>query len=257
MTNSAPVILTDPSQSQEVVITLGKMQELEKHLENMPEVATADDASLVSEYRTQLKKQARDLDNERKTMTEPLRSLTTTLNQKFNVHIERAERAAKLCDNLLMPYMREQKRIREEAEAAERARKAEEQRLRQEEEETLRKAQQIAAETKDATALKAAEAGVSAAKAALNQLGTRTSEQIVPSKSVTGSLGAKTGLREIWKYRVVDISKVPEEYLVDPEDRIRKRELNLIAKSQKGDAHVPGIEFYSEDILSSTAASSA
>lgn len=252
----ALVIRTDPSQSQQTVAILTKMQELEKHLENMPEVKTEEDASLVSEYRTQLRKQAKELNDERLEMTKPIRELTTTLNQKYNVHIERAERAAKLCDNLLIPYMQEQRRIREEAEAAERQRREEEEAARKAEQEALAKAQKIAQETTDAEALKEAEGSVNEARAALNELGTRTARQPLappPAKSVTGVLGSTTGLRDVWKYRVVDISQVPEEFLVPPEERVKKRELNKIAKSQKADAHVPGIEFYAVDSLSSTA----
>ena len=228
---NAPTIYTDPSQSPETVVILTKMQELEKHLENMPDVTNEQAASLVSEYRTQLRKQAKELDTERLEMTKPIRDLTTTLNQKYNVHIERAERAAKLCDSLLMPWMKEQKRLRDEAEAKARQEAEEVARLKKAEDDALRKAQQIATETADAEGLKEAELDVNEARAALNELGTRTGlkpNAPPPAKSVTGALGSTTGLREVWKYRVVDISKVPEEYLVDPEDRIKKRELNKI-----------------------------
>ena len=254
MSELPPTIYTDPSQSEGVTVILTNMQELEKHLENMPEVASEEDAALVSEYRTQLRKQAKDLNDERLEMTKPIRDHVTMLNQKFNVHIERAERAAKLADNLLMPWMKEQKRKREEAEAAEAERKREEAEARRKEDDALKEAQRIATETADAEALREAEDNVSDARDALNKLGTRTSQQVVPPKSVDGALGSKTHITEVWKYRVVDIDKVPEEYLVPPEERIRKKELNRLAKSQKGMASVAGIEFYSEDALSSSAA---
>lgn len=253
----APRLYTDPSQSEATVTILRDVQQLEGYLENMPEVASEEEAELVSEYRTQLRKRCKELDQERLNMTKPFREGITNLNQKYNVHIERAERAAKLCDNLLMPWMREQKRIREEAERAERERLAAEAEARRRLEAEQAEAERIARETADAEALQSAESNVNEARAALNQLGTRTGKQVAPAKSVTGSLGSTTGLREVWKYRVTDISKVPEEYLVDPEDRVRKGELNKLAKSQKGDAFVPGIEFYAEEILSSTAARKA
>lgn len=257
MTN-APVIRTDPTQDPAVVESLEKMEVLERAMDNMPAVDNEEDAALVAEYRTRLRLQAKELDQFRLAMTAPLRNLTTDLNKKFHVYVERAERAAKICDNLLMPWMREQKRLRDEAEAKAAAERAEEERLRREEEEAIAEAQRIAEETADTDALKKAEANVTEARAALNQLGTRSSRLPIPpmpAKSVKGVLGSTTGLRENWKYKVVDISKVPEEYLVDPEDRVRRGMLNNIAKSQKGDASVPGIEFYCEDALSSTAAS--
>lgn len=251
---NAPILYTDPSQSETTVVILNDIQQLESHLENMPEVKAAEEAELVSEYRTQLRKRAKELDQERLNMTKPFRDGVTNLNQKYNVHIERAERAAKLADNLLMPYMKEQARQREEAERAAREQREAEERARREAEEAEREAERIAKESTDAEALQEAESKVSSARAALNELGTRTSKQVVPPKSVTGALGSTTGLRKVWKYRVVDISRVPEEYLLPPEERVRKGELNKIAKSQQETASVPGIEFYAEDILSSAAA---
>ncbi len=248
-----PVIYTDPSQSEATVVILDNMQVLESKLENMPPVTTADHAEIVSEYRAQIKKQAKSLNDERLSMTAPLREITTRLNQKYNVHIERAERASKLADNLLMPWMQEQRRIREEAEALERKAKQEEADAQRKEDEALAEAQRIASETKDAVALGEAEEKVNEARAGLNKLRTRPVMPTV-AKTIEGALGSKTGLREIWKYRVVDISKVPEEFLVDPADRVRKGEINKIAKRDQKDAFVPGIEFYSEDSLSSTAA---
>jgi len=248
-----PTIFTDPTQSKATVVILDNMQALENALDNMTEVKTADDAEVVSEYRAQSKKQSKALNDERLSMTAPLRDLATRLNQKYNVHIERADRAVKLCDNLLMPYMVAQRKIREAAEEAERVRKAAEDKARQDEEDALKEAQRIAAETQDTAALHAAEEQVNISRAALNQLRTRP-VAATPAKSIEGVLGSKTGLRKIWKYKVVDISLVPEQYLVDPEDRIRKGELNAIAKKDQDSAFVPGIEFYYEDALSSVAA---
>ena len=252
-TEKMPMIFTDPSQSKATVVILENMQALESALDNMLPVETPEQAEIVSEYRAQSKKQASGLDKERLSMTAPLREVTTRLNQKYNVHIERAERAAKLCDNLLMPYMVEQRKIREAAEEAERIRKAAEAKARQEEEAALAEAQRVASETQDTAKLIEAEEQVNKSRAALNQLRTRPLAA-APAKSIEGALGSKTGLRKVWKYKVVDISLVPEQYLVDPEDRLRKGELNAIAKKDQDNAFVPGITFYYEDTLSSVAA---
>ena len=248
-----PVIYTDPSQSEATVVILENMKALEDALDNMPPVKTAEDAELVSEYRAQSKKQAKGLNDERLSMTAPLREVTTRLNQKYNVHIEQAERAAKLCDNLLLPYMQEQRQIREAAEQEERERKAAADKARREEEAAIAEAQRIASETQDTAALARAEEQVNKSRAALNQLRTRPLAP-TPAKSITGALGSKTGLRKVWKYKVVDITKVPEQYLVDPEDRIRKVELKAIAQKDQDNAFVPGIEFYYKDTLSSVPA---
>ena len=253
---TAPTIMTDPSQSAETVNILNDILQLESYLENMPDVDTAEQAEVVTEYRAQLRRRVKDLNEERLTMTKPIRELTTTLNQKYNVHIERAERAAKLCDNLLMPYMRELQRQREEAERAERERREEEERAAREKAEAEAEAERIAKDEKDAEALKEAEQKVEEARAGLDAVRSRPAGQSV-AKSVKGAMGSTTGLRKVWRYKVVDISKVPEEFLVDPEDRVRRGDLNKIAKRDQQDAHVPGIEFYYEESLSSTVASQA
>jgi hypothetical protein len=246
-------IYTDPNQSESTVKILGNVLMLESKLENMPAVETAEQAEIVSEYRAQLNRQAKELDKERLAMTAPVREHITMLNQKYNVHIERAERACKLCDNLLMPYMKEQRRKREEAERKAAAEKRAEEEARQVAEEAERAAEKIAAETQDAEALKEAESRVTAAKAGLNELRSRPVAP-TPAKSVVGMLGSATGLRKIWKYKLVDISKVPEAYLLPPEERLQKKALNQIAKRDQETAHVPGIEFYYEDSLTSKAA---
>jgi hypothetical protein len=74
-------------------------------------------------------------------------------------------------------------------------------------------------------------------------------------RSIGGTFGSKTSQRENWKYRVVDIAKVPEQFLVAPDERVQKSVLNALARSQKAAAQVPGIEFYNDPILASREAS--
>jgi hypothetical protein len=74
---------------------------------------------------------------------------------------------------------------------------------------------------------------------------------VANTKSIGGTFGSKTGSRENWKYRVVDITKVPENFLVAPEERVQKATLNALARSMKAAAKVDGIEFYNEPVLQS------
>ncbi len=250
MSEAAPAIFTDPSQSPNTVVILEDMHTLEEKLENMPAVQDEEQAALVSEYRAQFAKKEKALNKERLEMTKPIRELQTKLNQKYNVHIERAKRMVTLAGNLLTPWMLAQQKIREEAERVERERREEEERMEREEAAAVAEAERVAKETTDAEALKAAEAKVSKAKESLNEVSTRRVAP-PPNKSVTGVMGSSTGLRKNWKYRVVNISEVPEEYLVAPEDRIHKGKVNAIAKKYQDTAGIPGIEFYAEDGLTS------
>jgi membrane protein involved in colicin uptake len=69
------------------------------------------------------------------------------------------------------------------------------------------------------------------------------------TKTVAGKFGSKSGMRENWKYRVVDIRLVPENFLVAPDERVQKATLNALARSMKGQASVAGIEFYNEPVM--------
>lgn len=51
----------------------------------------------------------------------------------------------------------------------------------------------------------------------------------------------------IWKYRVVDINKVPREWLI-----IDEKKMNQFAKATKGSIPVEGIEIYSENTIASS-----
>lgn len=250
---SMPKIYTAPEQSKEARELIADLGVLEEKLGAVPDTVESEkDAEIVSEYRAQFNKRKKELDKQRLEMTAGARQTITMVNDQFRLIIERADRAIQLCDNLLTPYLAEQRRIREEAERAERERKAEEERARQEAARAIEQAQRIAEESTDKAALVEAEKDVAEARAELDEISRQPAKKKV-AKSVTGSLGSKTGLRKIWKYRVVDIDKVPEEYLLPPEDRVKKGELNKIAKKDQETAYVPGIEFYYEDSISSAA----
>ncbi len=51
-----------------------------------------------------------------------------------------------------------------------------------------------------------------------------------------------SGMTEIWKYRIIDVSKIPAEYMTP--------DTAMITKAVKGGAReIPGIEIYSESII--------
>lgn len=50
--------------------------------------------------------------------------------------------------------------------------------------------------------------------------------------------------REVWKFRVTDPASVPREYLVIDESK-----LGAMARATKGTVMVPGVEFYSEEVM--------
>lgn len=50
--------------------------------------------------------------------------------------------------------------------------------------------------------------------------------------------------REVWKFRVTDPAMVPREYLVVDETK-----LGAMARATKGTVTVPGVDFYSEEVM--------
>lgn len=253
MNEPMPRIYTDPSQSEVTVGLLSDMDMLESKLENMPNVATEEQAELVSEYRAQFRAKHNALDKERLKMTEGSRATTKMVNDKYNQILDRMNRCTQLADNKLMPYMQERERLRREAEQKAADQKREEEAAAKKAKEAEDEANRVAAESQDAEELHEAESKVDDARDGLDALRRTPMPTPTVRKSVTGTLGSSTGMRQNWKYKISDFSKIPDEYLIPEEERLNKGALNKLAKGEQGNAFVPGIEFYAEDALTSRA----
>ena len=245
-----PRIYTDPSQSKTTVAIVSDMDMLEEKLINMPDVKTDEEAEMVSEYRAQFNGKAKLLDKERLEMTTGARDTVKMLNDKYNVIIERSKRMVQLADNKLLPFMRKREEERREADRKRHEQEEAERKAAREAQDAIDEANRVANETQDAEALQEAEAVVEEARAGLDAL-KKTPVARATERSVQGSLGSKTSVIKVWKYRLTDINKVPEDYLVPPEERLHKGALNAVAKRDQDMAVVPGIEFYHEDRLAS------
>lgn len=184
-------------------------------------------AALVGEFRARLNDHIKALDKERLEMGAGARETLARINAKYNEKIEELRTYLKQVDSGLRVFLQDQRRRAEEAERA-----------RQEAERAAAKAR--------AAEVKAAE------KAGIEPPPPEPPPPVVtiPTK-IVGTAGSKVGTREVWKYRITNISKVPAAYLVPPEERVNKSVLNALAKSQKDKAKVPGIEFYCEDTIQS------
>lgn len=185
-------------------------------------------AALVGEFRARLNAHIKALDTERLEMGEGARRTLARINEKYNAKINELKGYLAQVDSGLRTYLAEQRRKAEEAERA------------------RRQAEIEAASAREAELAQAAELGIEAPPPP-------PPEPLPPAivTNITGTAGSKVGTREVWKYRIVDIKKVPEQYLVPPEERVNKAVLNALAKSQKENAKVKGIEFYAEDTIQS------
>lgn len=146
------------------------------------------------------------------------------LKKKLSEPVEQAERIVK-CK--IAAYQREQEEIRraEEIRLREEARKAAEERRLQE-----------AVALEQAGDKRAAEAMIAAPVA--------PPPVVVP---VSTPKIAGVSMRQNWKFRIVDERAIPREYLKADEVKI-----GGYVRSMKGDAKIPGVEVYCEDVVSST-----
>lgn len=234
------------------------------------------DASIVGELRARLKKHVSDLNNQRLEMTAPARAVEAGLNEEFKSVTGPMNEQLDRIDKVLKAYLDEQERKRKKAEqdARDEQQRIENERRRQEreaEEAAERERQRIAEEAQkaadnaaDAAELEAAQLKAKEQLAALEQqtiadANQRNAEAVQAAQAVAvplpaanrvvGAFGSTVGKKANWKWRIVDITKVPESFLVAPEERVQKSTLNALAKSQKEKASVPGVEFYSEDSI--------
>jgi len=232
---------------------------------NMKEVTNEEDAAMVGEFVAQCRNLANSLDKLRLEGTLPARQIQAVVNGEFNELIEQVRNAGEYSEGLLTPYLQEKERkrlaaetaAREERERVEReeaeARQAIADAEAEEAAEAQRKADaENASTTEETPAEEPAEPEgptpkekAEAARKRLEELGNRkpATTQAV-EKGVQGVAGATVKVKENWTWEIDDITKVPEEYLVDPEKRVQKSVLTTMAKAQKAKANVPGIRFF-------------
>lgn len=199
------------------------------------------DAGLAAEYRARVNEQIKQLDAERLDMGEGLRATLAKINARFNAPIDALKEKLKMVDTAIKAYLTQQRAL---AEAAEKARREQEEQRRREE------ARRQAEIEEARRAAEAANLPPPPEPEPLPPAVIEPAPEFVTER-IGGTYGSKVSTRDIWKYRIVDIKKVPEEFLVPVEDRVNKSALNALAKSMKDKAKVKGIEFYCEEILQS------
>ena len=118
--------------------------------------------------------------------------------------------------------------------------------LRQAEQERLRKTQQAEATRLAKLAAKAEERGDTKKAAEFDDRSEAVSFA-APATVATTTKVKGLAMVENWKYRIVDLDKLPREYMVANEVMLGK-----MARMSKGLIPVAGVEFYSEDSVRGT-----
>jgi hypothetical protein len=173
---------------------------------------------------------AAELETARKKITTPLDAAKKAVMDLFRVPATALENAEAKVKGAMLTYANEQERIRRE----------QEEKLRIQAEEKARKER----EKLEERARKAAESGKSEkATALLEQAAEVVAVAPVISPRVEKVSGIST--KTIWKARVRNVALVPREYMVVDESA-----LNKVAQATKGSLAIPGVEFYSEQVMS-------
>lgn len=226
-------------------------------------VLTASKAMVVTteqEYRVagaefaRIKAMLKELEARRVAITGPINQSLKLINDGFKRPKEALEQALAIVERPMVAFQREQEALRKAAEAAA---KAEQERLEAQaraeakrlfdEAEAKRKAAEAAPAPADFLDALDAEESTAHAKAEADRLYQEAqakvrearSIEVLPEVIVPKVSAAGTSVRKNWKFKIVDASAIPREYLIPDEKRIGE-----IVRANKDATDIPGIAVY-------------
>lgn len=226
-----PVIYTRLDQSQKAVEARDTMLALVEVLDRYTEIHDPEAQSAAVELLARGRAAVRQFDAKRKEMGEGARKVLADLNASFTELSGPVEEQLRKVESAIKAYNREVEEQRRAAEQARRDAEAAKRKAEQEEREKIAKEQGLEPPPPPPEREEAQPPAPA------------------PTTKLAGSHGSAAQYRDNWKWRVVDIDQVPEQFLVPVEERVQKATLNAIAKSQKDKAMVPGVEFYNDPVL--------
>ena len=202
------------------------MTQAQKMIAGMETIEITDQSmyDLVSAERKRYKSKVKELTEQRMSITRKLDDAKNSIMDLFKPPIQLLEEGAKTLDKKLNEYYLEQERKRKEEEARLRAeQRAVEERARKEAEEArLAAAAAVTAEEKAQAEAKAKIADQTASVAAVTAVAPETEKL--------------KGARKTWDFEIEDESKIPLEYMMPDEKKIR-----AMVVATKGKVAIPGI----------------
>lgn len=224
-------------------------------------VTTGDEYSAAGDELKRIKAAQKRLDETRKGLTKPLDESKRRIMDLFRGPAEKLDQAERAIKGACLTYQWEQDRIRrEEQRKAEEAARKERDRIERQrlaaEAKAREKAEELRKQAAEANAAECAKIqqrmAEDAAKAEAKQAELEAKAASVTAPVIHREAPKVEGLstRTVWKFRILDARKLPPEYTVPDEVKIRK-----VVQALKGDANIPGVEVYSEESMASRAAS--
>lgn len=166
------------------------------------------------------------------------------IKQAHELHKLLCQRKKVITDPLDRSEREDKRRMSDYAKAEEQKRQAEQRRLQAEAD--ARAAREREVLERKAAAAKRPETQQKYAEAAAQVMPAPVIHVPVETPKVQG-----IQTRTVWRYRIVDVSKIPDEFLV-----VDEKKLAAYARAMKQAAHVPGVEFYSEQEIAAGRAAS-
>lgn len=188
-------------------------------------IGTSDQYVFANDKLKLVKSRAKELNDLRLSLTRPLDESKERIMNLFRPAVDKFKTAEKMIKDAMLEYDREMEKKRAE------------------EEEALRKAAEEERERLEKEAKKIAKNGDLDAALALRQQAGEIEDPTVEKDTPKVSGLAK---RKIWKYRITNMDKLPREYMIPNHEM-----LSEFARETKGEADIPGVEVYYEEILQS------
>lgn len=218
---------TDIAELPEVRAILTQVDELESFATHY-QVATPQQYEAGAEDLKRVKTAQKRLEDTRTEITGPINASLKAINNLFRAPGDRLARIERAIKGKLMDYADAQERLqREEQRKAEAAAQRERERL-------------------EALARKAQEAGRTEAAERHEE---RAAAVVAPVIHREPPKVAGLATREVWKFDVLDAGKVPREFLMVDEQKIRR-----YVAAMKGEAKIEGVRVYAERQLAAGAA---
>lgn len=200
-------------------------------------IESSENYSGAGEHLKIIKSKAKELDNLRKSLTQPLDESKKRIMGFFKKPLEYLANAEAAVKSAMLKWQQKQEAIR----------RAEEQRLaeiqRKEAERLEREARAAEEKANKLKTEKAKAAAEERAKELREKAETVTSIAPAVESKVEEVNGIST--KKIWKFRIVDVNKIPRKYMVPDEKLIGK-----MGRVTNGKEQIDGVEFYSEDVIS-------
>jgi len=203
-----------------------KLYDIDKFLDfESKEITTKEDATLVADGMQAIKDHIKYVEDRRKMVNKPFRGVIDFFNAEAKKITRPLERIYEGLKPKLGAWQAEENRIAKEKAEAER--KAEQERLAKDRKEAEARAFKTGSNV-------AAEEATLAAKREENK-----AKQVVKSQTVMRTENTKISVREDWKFRILDVTQIPHEFLMPNTTKI-----GAFVRKNKDKAAIPGIETY-------------